>query len=265
VNEEYVEGDVNTIDDGYSDDDVNENAAATATAVLAYIATSLAEDPDDVEVDVKVQGKKLSLAQRRTERHGPRDRPPRSHRAGYPHPRGRRRRPRRGDDVGRHRRLTMSDDERLLDVGYIARAHGLKGQVAVALTTDRLERVAPGSQFITDRGTLTVVASAAHQDRFIVTFSEIRDRTAAEAWRGTALRATRLDVDDEDVIWIDELFEAEVFSKDGTSRGRVVAVEENPASDMLVLDSGALVPLTFVVELEANVRIDLDEPDGLFE
>ena len=159
----------------------------------------------------------------------------------------------------------MGDDERLLDVGYIARAHGLRGQVAVALTTDRLERLSPGSHFFTDRGRLTVVAAAAHQDRFIVTFSEIADRTAAEAWRGTVLRATRLELDDEDVIWIDELFGAEVISKDGVSRGRVVAVEENPASDMLVLDSGSLVPLTFVVELEANVRIELDEPDGLFE
>jgi 16S rRNA processing protein RimM len=45
----------------------------------------------------------------------------------------------------------------------------------------------------------------------------------------------------------------------------VVDVESNPASDILVLDSGALVPLTFVTSVEANVRIDVDVPEGLFE
>ena len=55
------------------------------------------------------------------------------------------------------------------------------------------------------------------------------------------------------------------MSQDGVERGRVVEVEENPASDILVLDSGALVPLTFVVEIEPNERIVIDAPEGLFE
>ena len=45
----------------------------------------------------------------------------------------------------------------------------------------------------------------------------------------------------------------------------MTGVEANPASDLLVLDSGALVPLTFVTNVEANVRIDVDVPEGLFE
>jgi 16S rRNA processing protein RimM len=45
----------------------------------------------------------------------------------------------------------------------------------------------------------------------------------------------------------------------------VVGVEANPASDLLVLDSGALIPLTFVTTVDANVRIDVDVPEGLFE
>ena len=42
-------------------------------------------------------------------------------------------------------------------------------------------------------------------------------------------------------------------------------VEANPASDLLVLDTGALVPLTFVTAVEANRRVDVDVPEGLFE
>ncbi len=67
VNDDYVAGDVNTIDDGYDDDDVNENfdtapGAATATAVLEFIATSLAEDPSAVSVDVSERQGKVILS-----------------------------------------------------------------------------------------------------------------------------------------------------------------------------------------------------------
>jgi predicted RNA-binding protein YlqC (UPF0109 family) len=74
VNDDYVAGDVNTIDDGYDDDvnqvdDVNEDDgfdsvanAATATAVLEFIATSLAEDPSAVSVDVSERQGKVILS-----------------------------------------------------------------------------------------------------------------------------------------------------------------------------------------------------------
>jgi len=102
------------------------------------------------------------------------------------------------------------------------------------------------------------VASIAHQQRFIVTFEGMDTREKAEHWRGVVLSAPRLD--DESVIWIDQLYDAEVYDADGVRRGVVVGVEANPASDLLVLDSGALVPLTFVTTVEANVRIEVDVP-----
>ena len=41
-------------------------------------------------------------------------------------------------------------------------------------------------------------------------------------------------------------------------------VEVNPASDLLVLDGGALVPLRFVVSTDDGV-VTVDPPDGLFD
>jgi 16S rRNA processing protein RimM len=158
----------------------------------------------------------------------------------------------------------MGADERaLLDVGRITKAHGLKGQVSVDLWSDRVERLDAGSVLETDRGPLTVVSTIAHQQRFLVTFEEIAGRNDAESWRGVILRATPLD--DDDVLWIHELFNARVLSADGTYRGTVIAVEENPASDILVLDTGSLVPLTFVLSVEPNTTIVIDTPEGLFE
>jgi 16S rRNA processing protein RimM len=108
-----------------------------------------------------------------------------------------------------------------------------------------------------------VTASIAHQQRFIVNFEGIDTREKAEQWRGVVLSAPRLD--DESVIWIDQLYDAEVYDAEGIRRGIVVGVEANPASDLLVLESGALIPLTFVTSVDANVRIDVDVPEGLFE
>ncbi len=108
-----------------------------------------------------------------------------------------------------------------------------------------------------------VVASAAHQARFIVSFEGVTTREGAERLRGVVLSAPR--IEDDSVIWIDQLFGAEVVDVTGATRGVVVDVEANPASDLLVLDSGALVPLTFVVSVVANERVVIDPPEGLFE
>ena len=159
--------------------------------------------------------------------------------------------------------MPSADERPTLEVGRIIKAHGLKGQVLVDLWTDRDERLAVGTELLTDRGALVVEAAAAHQDRFIVSFDLIETREDADRWRGVVLSAPR--IIDDDVIWIDQLFGAEVFDEAGVRRGVVVDVEANPASDILVLDTGALVPLTFVTNVEANARIDVDVPEGLFE
>ncbi len=157
----------------------------------------------------------------------------------------------------------MTDERATLEVGRIIKAHGLRGQVLVDLWSDRHERLAAGSTLFSDRGSLLVVATIAHQDRFIVTFEGIGSRAEADQWRGVVLSAPR--IEDHSVIWIDQLFGAEVVDAGGVRRGIVVDVEANPASDLMVLDTGALVPLTFVVALEANHRVEIDAPEGLFE
>jgi 16S rRNA processing protein RimM len=158
----------------------------------------------------------------------------------------------------------VSDERPTLEVGRIVKAHGLRGQVLVDLSSDRVERLTAGNTLLSDRGPLVVVAAAVHQKtRFIVTFDRITTREEAEHWRGVVLLAPR--IDDDSVIWIDQLFGAEVVDAAGVRRGVVVDVEANPASDLMVLDTGALVPLAFVVGVQANRRVEIDPPEGLFE
>jgi len=150
----------------------------------------------------------------------------------------------------------------LLDIGRIVKPHGLRGEVVVELTTDRRERIEPGAVLSSDRGPLTIVASRPHQDKWLVTFEGIADRTAAERWLGVVLRAEA--IDDPDALWVHELIGTEVIELNGARRGRVVAVVENPAHDLLELDSGALIPIVFVTGCDDGITT-VAVPDGLFD
>jgi 16S rRNA processing protein RimM len=152
---------------------------------------------------------------------------------------------------------------RLLEVGRITKAHGLRGEVVVKLTSDRSERVAPGAQFSTDRGPLTVRSSRPHQDRWVVAFDGVSDRDGADSLRGVTLLGEP--IDDPDELWVHELIGCTVRSADGVDRGVVESVLDNPAADLLVLDTGALVPVVFVVGRPHDGIIDVDTPEGLFE
>jgi 16S rRNA processing protein RimM len=155
----------------------------------------------------------------------------------------------------------------LLEIGKIVRAHGLKGHVVVELWTNRSERVAPGSLLTGTGRELRVTHSsptspAGGRERWVVSFDGIADREAAEALRGDVLRAVPLD--EPGSLWVHELLGREVFNADAESLGRVEAVEANPASDLLVLGDGRLIPLRFVVDAgERGLTVEL--PDGLLD
>jgi 16S rRNA processing protein RimM len=151
-----------------------------------------------------------------------------------------------------------------LEVGRVHKAHGLKGDVNVSLTTDRLERIAPGSRLFVD-GVEHEVARSTTQppDRFIVGFVGVTDRTAAEALRGALLTAEPLDAEDGE-LWVHELVGATVVLPDGTPVGTVDSVQDNPAHELLVLDTGDLVPIVFVTDGSGlPARVVIDPPEGL--
>lgn len=150
----------------------------------------------------------------------------------------------------------------MLEVGRVVKPHGLRGEVVVELFTNRDERMAAGTVLSTPAGPLTIERSSPHLGRYIVSFAGVRSREDADALRGTVLSAEPLD--DPDALWVHELIGAAVVGLDGTPHGTVTAVEANPASDLLVLDGGGLVPLRFVVS-HGDGRVVIDPPAGLLD
>jgi 16S rRNA processing protein RimM len=155
----------------------------------------------------------------------------------------------------------------LLEVGQVARPHGLRGQVVVELWTNRVERMAPGAKLQGPTGELEVRRASPHgavggKARWLVSFGGVDDREQAEGLRGIVLRAEPLA--DADALWVHELIGAEVVDLQGSPIGVVEAVEANPASDLLVLAGGALIPLHFIVERQPG-RLTADLPSGLLD
>ena len=160
----------------------------------------------------------------------------------------------------------------LLEVGQVTRPHGLRGEVVVRLVSNVTERMAPGST-LRCRGAELVVEQA-HQlpsrrdgragtsSHWLVSFAGISTRERAEELAGAELLAEASGGGEG--LWVHELIGSEVCSASGEEHGKVTAVQANPASDLLVLDSGTLVPLRVVVNVVPG-RVVVDAPEGLFD
>lgn len=150
-----------------------------------------------------------------------------------------------------------------LSVGHLRRPHGLRGDVFVQLTTDRTDRIEPGSEFFGAGRTFTVESSRrAGNGRLIAKFAEIADRTAAERLVNTELFGAP--IEDPDALWVHDLIGKLVVDQHDAERGTCTSVVDNPAAPLLELDSGLLVPTNFVTEVTPE-RILVDAPDGLFD
>jgi 16S rRNA processing protein RimM len=161
-------------------------------------------------------------------------------------------------------------------VGYARRAHGIDGAVVVRpLTDDPEQRWCPGAEFSTDGeppASYTVAEVRPHRGDLLVRFVEVRDRTGAEALRGTSftIDATQRRDLGEGEFWIEDLVGCDVVDQDGESIGVVESVEFGAAQDRLaVRTTSGLFEVPFVdaivpeVDLERRTIV-VTPPEGLF-
>src|SRR5262249_42085262 len=138
----------------------------------------------------------------------------------------------------------------------------------VAFTSNRPERTVVGTTVFAATRELVIAASRPHHRHWIVHFDGVEDRSSAEALRGAVLTATPLAIDapgdEEDELWAHEIIGSCVVDRDGNALGTVVAVEANPAHDLLVLENHGLIPVVFVVERRDGIIV-VDPPPGLLE
>lgn len=162
-----------------------------------------------------------------------------------------------------------------LEIGRILRPHGTRGEVVVEAVSNRPERFAPGSVLFAGERRLVVATSrfqggadrvgrAGPGGRWILSFEGLTDRNQAEAMRQSVLAGEPLEHSGSGELWVHEVVGTDAVDRQGRPFGRVVAVEANPASDLLVLEGGGLVPMAFVVEAGTG-QVVVDPPAGLLD
>ncbi len=150
-----------------------------------------------------------------------------------------------------------------LEVGRVAKSHGLRGDVLIKFTTDRLaERTAVGSRLGIGERDYVVASAKPYQKQWLVHLEDVDGREQADLLRGKLIVADPLD--DDDALFVHELIGQRLVDQHGTDHGEVVSVVANPASDLLELADGRLVPMVFVQEADGDV-ISVDVPAGLLD
>lgn len=169
-----------------------------------------------------------------------------------------------------------SDPDNRVCVGRIAGAHGIQGWVRITSYTDEPKNVVAYGPVSDEKGErmfeLEFMRMAKAQ--VVARIPGVTDRNAAEALRGTQLFVPRavLPEPDSDEFYFDDLTGLRVATKDGTSLGVVVSVQDFGTGPLLEVGEarGAtiLVPFTRdivpMVDLAAG-RIEIDPPPGLLE
>ena len=171
----------------------------------------------------------------------------------------------------------MADTPERIPVGYIRRAHGLRGDVILRPLSDDPDRFLVGAVFESDEHparTLTIAEIREHKEGLLLRFEEVRERNPADRLRGVTLTiaaAERRDLEDDE-YWPEDLQGLAVELTDGTALGVVASVVTGGAQDRLVVatEDGASVEVPFVAAIAVEVdpaagRIVLDPPPGLFD
>lgn len=158
-----------------------------------------------------------------------------------------------------------------VEVGFVVRAHGIRGELRLA-THDPTSEVL-GEVESLRLGERVYPVSKARQagDGWLVLLEGVADRTAAEALRGQPVAVAResLTLDDGEFL-LSDLVGCKVELVDGTPWGEVVALELGP-QDRLVVHTAfveRLIPVVDELLVEVDVqagRIVVDLPEGMPE
>lgn len=164
----------------------------------------------------------------------------------------------------------MRGDPRL-EIGGIARAHGIRGEVVVH-THDPDSEILGRVDQIWVGGVERTIAEARHTPRgWLVRFDGVVTRNDAELLRGQVVEVDRdlLEVGEGEVL-LDDLIGCKVVLPDGREWGTIASIALGP-QDLLVIHDGEIERLLpFVDQFVTNIDVaagivTIDPPEGIPE
>ena len=149
----------------------------------------------------------------------------------------------------------------LIHLATIIGAHGIKGEVKVkSFTSDLKAFAAYGPLTDKDGRVFEVKKLRAQINDFICVLSNITDRNAAEALRGTELFVAREKLPSlkQGEIYLSDLQGKQAVS-DGKALGLIIGFQNFGAGELLELESGMLIPFSFIATVADIVKLNLPE------
>lgn len=134
----------------------------------------------------------------------------------------------------------MSIDDRLVVLAAVIGAHGVTGEVRLKLFGEGPESLKRYKDLHAAGRTLTLKSVRPGPNGAVARFAEVTDRNAAEALRGVELSVPRsaLPPLDEGEYYHCDLIGLPCVSDAGEALGRIVAVENFGAGDILEVEKG---------------------------
>lgn len=154
----------------------------------------------------------------------------------------------------------------LIELGYIAGAHGVKGWVRVHSWTEPREAILDYRPWLLgdECRAVTALEGGRHGKTVIAALPGVEDRDQALALvrQKIAVRRSQLPPPPPGVYYWADLQGLEVVTTEGLALGRVARMLETGANDVMVLEDGQERLVPFVVG-QTVTRVDLDA--GLIE
>jgi len=164
-----------------------------------------------------------------------------------------------------------------VSIGYVIRAHGLRGALRLRCESGDAKQTAgsllTAKTLYLDEVAYAVTRARADKDEVLVELEGVADRDAADALRGKAVSVDRdtLPEPDEDELYLADLVGCAVVAPDGSTIGAVKGSYDSGAQDVLIVDTSRgekllpfVEPMLVEVDLDAR-RIVYDAPPGLID
>jgi len=151
--------------------------------------------------------------------------------------------------------------ERLILVGRVAGAFGVKGEVRITSYTDEPAALLRygGLKQADGSAALTLTTGRPHKGALVARAKEVATREDAEALRGLELFVPRevLPPPDEDEFYLADLIGLRAVAPDGAELGRIKSVQNFGAGDLLEIapETGPTWWLPFTKEAVPDVKI----------
>jgi 16S rRNA processing protein RimM len=166
----------------------------------------------------------------------------------------------------------LNSPDSLVEVGYVAKAHGVRGEVRVHLHNPASQTLYAAESVVVGGETRIVMsARTGSKGAVLLVLEGVTDRDVADALRGSTVSVERTQIPLEDgEVLASDLVGCTAVLEDGSVWGTVESIAPGPQTRLVVRSGDVIRQLPLVDELVRDIDLDartivVEPPEGLPE